>query len=235
MIYMGSKRLIAKHILPIILKDRQPNQYYVEPFVGGCNTIMRVTGNRLGNDNNKYLISLYNAIITGWVPPSSITVDEYNQIRDNKDDYPDHLVAFVGICCSFGARWFKGYARAIKGIDNPNTYPLRAINAFKREVPLIKDIVFSCDNYNEMIIPNNSIIYCDPPYANCKTYKLFDFDHDAFWQWARNMSKKGHTVYVSEYTAPDDIDCVWSMDRHISISHNIPDSNLKETEKLYKL
>lgn len=33
--YMGSKNRIAKEILPIILRDRKPNQWYVEPFVGG--------------------------------------------------------------------------------------------------------------------------------------------------------------------------------------------------------
>jgi len=35
--YTGSKRRVAKEILPIILKDRQLNQWYVEPFVGGGN------------------------------------------------------------------------------------------------------------------------------------------------------------------------------------------------------
>ena len=33
--YQGSKNKIAKHILPIILKNRTPDQYYVEPFMGG--------------------------------------------------------------------------------------------------------------------------------------------------------------------------------------------------------
>ena len=42
--YMGSKNRIAKHILPIILKDRIENQYYVEPFVGGANMIDKVDG-----------------------------------------------------------------------------------------------------------------------------------------------------------------------------------------------
>lgn len=36
---MGSKRRIAKDILPIILENRKENQFYVEPFVGGCNLI----------------------------------------------------------------------------------------------------------------------------------------------------------------------------------------------------
>ena len=34
---MGSKARFAKDLLPIILKDRQPNQVYLEPFAGGMN------------------------------------------------------------------------------------------------------------------------------------------------------------------------------------------------------
>lgn len=64
--YMGSKRQIAKDIIPILLKDRKVGQWYVEPFVGGANIIDKVTGNRLGNDINPYLIALFKRI-TKWV------------------------------------------------------------------------------------------------------------------------------------------------------------------------
>ena len=46
--YMGSKARFAKEILPITLQGRKPNQYYVEPFVGGCNIMDKVKGNRIG-------------------------------------------------------------------------------------------------------------------------------------------------------------------------------------------
>lgn len=35
MVYMGSKRRIAKYILPIMLSYRKEGQTWVEPFVGG--------------------------------------------------------------------------------------------------------------------------------------------------------------------------------------------------------
>ena len=56
---MGSKARIAKDILPIILANRKQGQHYVEPFVGGCNTIDKVNGNRIGADFNKYLIAMW--------------------------------------------------------------------------------------------------------------------------------------------------------------------------------
>ena len=40
--YMGSKARFTKEILPIILKDRKPEQWYVEPFAGGMNVICEV-------------------------------------------------------------------------------------------------------------------------------------------------------------------------------------------------
>ncbi|MBV5283410.1 MAG: DNA adenine methylase [Paludibacter sp.] len=56
---MGSKRRIANDILPIILENIQPDQYYVEPFVGGCNMIDKVKHSlKIGADNNQYLIAM---------------------------------------------------------------------------------------------------------------------------------------------------------------------------------
>lgn len=52
------------------------------------------------------------------------------------------------------------------------------------------------------------VIYCDLP--STKKYET-DFDNDAFWEWARKMSKEGHYVYVSEYEAPSDFKCIWQM------------------------
>ncbi len=61
------------------------------------------------------------------------------------------------------------------------------------------------------MIPNESIIYCDIPYKNTTQYSTSkDFDHDKFWQWCRDMSIIGHKVFVSEYDAPNDFECIWS-------------------------
>ena len=45
MVYMGSKNRIAKELIPIITKDLKPNQWYVEPFVGGANMIDKIEHN----------------------------------------------------------------------------------------------------------------------------------------------------------------------------------------------
>ena len=68
---MGSKRRIAKDILPIILENRKPDQWYVEPFCGGCNMIELVNGNRIANDYNEYVAEMWNALVNkNWQPPT---------------------------------------------------------------------------------------------------------------------------------------------------------------------
>ena len=64
---MGSKRRIWKYIAPIILKNREEKQYYVEPFCGGCNSICQVDGLRIAADINPYLIAMWKDLLHGEV------------------------------------------------------------------------------------------------------------------------------------------------------------------------
>ena len=83
--YQGSKNKIAKHILPIILKDRKERQWYVEPFMGGGNMIDKVDGLRIGNDLNYHLIEMWRALQNGWVPPDEISEAEYKYLKAAQD------------------------------------------------------------------------------------------------------------------------------------------------------
>ena len=56
--YMGSKARFTKEILSIVLKNRKPDQWYVEPFAGGMNVICEVQGKRIANDLHFYLIAM---------------------------------------------------------------------------------------------------------------------------------------------------------------------------------
>lgn len=107
MVYMGSKNRIAKELIPIITKDLKPNQWYVEPFVGGANMIDKIEHPyKLGADNNKYLIALLEAVQNGQELLEHITKDEYIAVKTNKDNYPDWYVGFVGFVCSFRGKFW---------------------------------------------------------------------------------------------------------------------------------
>jgi len=215
--YMGSKARIAKDILPIILKGRGEFQWYVEPFVGGFNIMDKVKGKRIASDNHRYLIALFIAIQKGWVPPDTMAELEYQHIRQNKNKYPDYLVGFVGFACSFGGKWFGGHAKGNDNNGNPRNHYDESRRHLLKQTALIKNVVIFNKNYYDLPIPCNSIIYCDPPYANVTKYKS-QIDHDRFWNWVRERSEEGHKVFVSEYSAPDDFECVWSKDLKVYVT-----------------
>lgn len=184
--YMGSKNRHAKDILPIVLKGRLPGQWYVEPFVGGFNMIDKVDGNRIANDFNYYLIELFRAIQNGWLPPTDISENEYKHIKDNKDSYPPELVGFVGFGCSYGGVFFNTFARGgFQKNGKPRNYCNESRTNILKQKLKIEGVIINYGNYWDLEIPENSIIYCDPPYQGTSDYKI-KFDHDEFWQWARD-------------------------------------------------
>ena len=88
--YMGSKARIAKYILPIILKDRKPDQWYIEPFVGGANMIDKVEGSRIGADINELLISaLINIRDDILLMPKTNTEFTENDYKNRAWNFPD--------------------------------------------------------------------------------------------------------------------------------------------------
>jgi len=216
--YMGSKASVAKHILPIILKDRIDGQWYVEPFLGGANIIDKVRGNRLGGEINNYIAEMWTALISGWVPPA-LDKDTYNSIRDNKGDYELPLVGWAGIACSYSGKWFGGFAGVVKTKGGVRDYQAEAMRNVENQLNGLTGVSVTGCGYEELDIPNNSIVYCDPPYEGTTKYKD-DFDHVRFWQWCRDMVLQGHKAFVSEYKAPDDFVSVWNQEVKSSLSAN---------------
>ena len=224
--YMGSKNRIAKEIIPIILRDRKKGQWYVEPFCGGCNMIDKVDGNRIASDINHCLIELFKKLQDGWIPPQKITEEEYSDMKTNPQNYPEHLLGYVGFQLSFGAMWFSSYRRDKTGLRD---YSKEAFNNVIKQVKDIVGIEFFCDSYKNLEYPDNSIIYCDIPYKDTIKYSAVDsFNHEDFWDWCRAMVVKGHTIFISEYQAPKDFKCVWAKELQNGLGKT------KNMERLFK-
>ena len=223
--YLGSKNRIAKHILPIMLAERKPEQWWVEPFVGGANMIDKVEGKRMGNDSHEFLIALLVALRDGYIPPTDISKELYYAIKSKPQEYPKELVGFVGFLCSFGGKWWGGYVFNKNG-DN---YAERGSRCLVKQAKNFDGIVFKSGSYLALEIPENSLIYCDPPYANTCKYKD-DINHDVFWDWCRTKTKEGHTVFISEYNAPADFECIWERTIKKIMGYNSKSS----TEKLFR-
>ena len=228
--YMGSKARFAKDLLPIILKDRKAKQSYLEPFAGGMNMIDKVDGIRIANDQHQELMAMWQALIYDhWDPPQMVNEEEYKHIKYNQSEYPKHLVGYVGFN-SFGGKWFAGYRRDKQGKRNYWGEHYRNIT---KQVPNLEGVILSCKSYLELEIPKKSIIYCDPPYASTTKYRD-TFNHDEFWEWCRQQSKAGHSVFISEYNAPEDFECIWEKPAKTSFSWHADNIPVKQSiERLF--
>lgn len=234
MVYMGSKSRIAKEIVPIIQSYIDDNNIhnYLEPFCGGCNVIDKVKcEHKYASDIQHYLIALLKQTQKDTsVFPESITLEQYKDVKDNKEKYPDWYVGLVGFCASFGGNFFNGYGRDSKGNRNiPNE---RIRNLTKQSLNL-KDIQFTCCDFRN-IKPTikNFVIYCDIPYKNSTKYKVDDFPYNEFYDWCRAMSKN-NIVLISEYNMPDDFECIWQKEVKTSLCIDRAKTDSKRTEKLF--
>lgn len=233
---MGSKARIKKEILPIILKDRKENQYFVDLFAGGMNLIESVDGNRIANDLNYYLIEMWRLLLNGWTPKPFYDRELYNKVKNNKDDYPAYLVGWIGFNCSYSGKFFGGFAGEVNTkIGTVRNYQEEALKNTLKQVENLKGVSLCNVNYYKLAIPPNSIIYLDPPYKNTTKY-FADFDHDKFYDYCRKKKKEGHQIFVSEYEMPEDFTCVWEKEVKSSLSANGKTGGSKiSTEKLFTL
>lgn len=233
---MGSKARIKKEILPIMLKNRKENQYFVDLFAGGMNLIDSVDGNRIANDFNYYLIEMFRSLLNGWIPNDFYDRDFYNEVKNNKNKYPAYLVGWIGFNCSYSGKFFGGFAGKVNTkTGTVRNYQSEALKNVIKQIKKLKGVIFTNINYFQLEIPPNSIIYLDPPYKNTTKY-FIDFDHEIFYEYCRQKKKEGHTVFVSEYEMPDDFTCIWEKEVKSSLSANgnIGGSKIS-TEKLFTL
>ena len=204
--YMGSKRRLAKHIVPIIKSLRKDGQTYVEPFVGGGSIIERIEGNRIGSDINPDCIQALCDIRDNveQLPRTNaeFTEEDYKKLRVSHDY---RFRSYAGFAFSWGGKWLGGWCRG----DEKRDWVSEAYRLARSQSPLLQGVTFLCCSYDDLVVPDESFIYCDPPYKGTTAYR-HRFDSNKFLDWCVCMHDKGHTVLVSEYSAPDTrFRCVW--------------------------
>lgn len=244
--YLGGKGRIAKYIEEVInaLSRREKSDCagncgnYLHPagggtfvslFCGSCAVEAKVRGfdRMILNDKHKYLIALLRAVQRGYNPPSVVTEAEYTAVKANKDADPA-LTGFVGFGCSFGGKFFGGYARNASGTN----YAAQSKRSLLEDMAALKNAEFLCGDYRAVTIPPHSVIYADPPYQGTAGYTTGKFDTATFWAYMRNLAKSGHTVLISELNAPLDFITVWERPFLRSIDCN-KSNKLTVTEKLF--
>lgn len=178
------------------------------------------------NDNHKYLIAMLNAVKHGYQLPDNISEGDYKYIKEHKDDDPA-LSGFVGFGCSFGGKWFGGYARNKSG----TSYAAQSKRSLLKDMATLSFAKFVCGDYRDIEIPCGSIVYADPPYDGTTGYGSVKFDKSEFWDYMRKISKY-NDVYISEQNAPEDFVCVWEKPFTRTLDVN-KQNQFSVTEKLF--
>lgn len=236
--YMGGKFRLAKYIAPIVAEAVPDDGEWWDPFCGGLSmsvALARATGRPgVASDACAPLIALYRAMLDGWDPPTSLSESEYREARHLPDDDP--LKAFAGFGCSFGAKYFAGYARCSEGAN----YAGRARRALRRKIAVLRQegVAVSCMRFEDRpVSPFRGAIYCDPPYAGTTGYPgAPPFDREAFLSRCVEWARAGAAVFVSEY----DIDHpafreVWSRTYKVSLTAGLNGRAKHRTDRLYRV
>lgn len=225
--YLGGKSKIRKELSKFLESIRTEGQTYFEPFCGGGWVLQEMQGERVASDGNEALITMYQALLNGWIPPDFVSEDEYKKVK-LASDISDPMYAFCGFGVSFAGKWWGGYARSSAKV----CYAATSKRSLLKQLPLIQDVEFVHGLYNEHK-PEGMLVYCDPPYANTTQYGAFDgFDHMEFWNKMREWALS-NTVVVSEYEAPDDFVCVREFVSQMGLSVGDKETRPRRIERVF--
>ena len=225
---MGGKSRISKQMAEILNSAIDKNKPFVSLFCGSCAIESKVQADvKILNDKHPYLIAMWQALQNGWTPPDVVTKEEYYRVKANMDENPA-LTGFVGFGCSFGGKWWGGYAKDKRGDD----YCGQAKRGLLKDFSGVRHATFTCLDYHDVEIPDGAVVYCDPPYANTTGYTVGQFDTNEFWDYMRQLSKRCD-VYISEESAPDDFECIWSKEKVRTLEKSDNVGRVK-VEKLFK-
>lgn len=234
--YMGGKGKIGKHVAERILEIEKKvpidTDSYFEPFVGMCGIMRHIpdTKPKFACDYSTDIINLWTQVLKGWVPPSSMSREEFNFQKTQKSSalrcFAAHGASFGGVC--FGS-YIGDYNKGPEGIDTSSRSIIRVSK-------MVQDVIFLESRSYEEFSPEKSTIYCDPPYLTARRTILArdnfkNFDHGLFWEKMRTWVKNKNIVIVSEYTAPLDFEAVW--ERQVSLFAVQNKHKGHRTEKLF--
>lgn len=192
---MGSKARIVHEILPIML-DKE-HDTFVDAFCGGCSVIENVpdTYRRIANDKNRYLIEMWKYLLNDGFVFNHISKTLYNFARDcyhgKNNFFTEAGVGLIDFMASFNGRFFDGgYSghNVVGKNGKARDYIREQIENTMRDVPLLKGVEFYSGSYDELVIPDRSIVYCDLPYKATKSmmYQRISITKDSIygaWKW----------------------------------------------------
>ena len=118
------------------------------------------------------------------------------------------------------------YKRAIKSLSGKRCIQelqqleqLQRLQQLERlqQLQRLERLEFINGSYEDLQIPQDAIVYCDPPYRGTETYDKHKdkseqgFDYDAFYSWLIALPNK--YVFISEYEMPADFVSILKIEK----------------------
>jgi DNA adenine methylase len=242
--YHGGKQRIGKKLAKVIydesmdISEEEGFQIkgYCEPFSGMLGVFQHIPElfkehkpelEYKAGDKNQSVIMMWKAVQQGWKPPSNVSGEEYDRLKNAPDSA---MKGYVGHQYSFGGQYFKGYAPKYGKTLDSSDASSRVVKISTK----LSDVLFSYGSYEQYSNLRNCVIYCDPPYDSTEQHYRKSFDSKKFHDWCKRMSNN-NIVFVSEYTAPREFEQIWSSTSKltgVSKSQGKHKSKIR-TEKLY--
>lgn len=230
--YQGGKSRIAGQLAAKIRELHPTATEIWEPFCGGgaMTLALAKAGFKVhASDTHVDLILMWQALLENALDLTPVSEAEYTNLKTSP---PSARRGFAGFGSSFGGGWFAGFARHADGVYDYSQVSRRVL---EKMLPFQHLLAFTLADYTT--VPDDVLVYADPPYAGTKPYKgAPTFDHAAFWSWVRN--RKGPT-FISELTCPDSqLDIVWRKQHKSQNASNSPVTKatseiIEREERLY--
>ena len=238
--YMGGKTKCSERIASIINKYISQNKIdvFYDVFTGGGNVADKINCKIvIASDLSPTLIALHQQAQKDFslIPKKGSkeywdnAYKEYKRLKENNWENPQMPLYEIG-----AIEWYASYTKG--GFPRGYTKPVGNRNYFAegRQAHMkqarskkYKNIIFKCSDYQQIDIPENALIYLDPPTEKTKPYGINPkFDYITFIRWIREKSKT-NPIFLSNYNAPNDFKIVWT---------EVSKKNIKDydfCEKLY--
>ena len=246
--YQGSKSTIVEWVI----SNLPSADVFVDLFAGGC----AVTHGALLSGKYAYVLAndLDDGPITFKRAVEGDFKDYYNvptreEFKDSSDFVTKLLYSFSNNCRDY--LWSKSLEHvkvaASKMLSAHSLHERRMFYfVFLRELGVylngvqgmqglerlegmerLERLIISKKDYRNVSIPENSIVYADPPYKNTGQYNI-PFDYDAFETWLDEIT---YPVIVSEYTCPRN--CVEIASREKTNHFSAANNSRKTVERLF--
>lgn len=236
--YLGGKTRIANWLVEQITP--LGGTYYLEPFLGGANSFVKLAPyyhKWYAGDVHEDLVLMWNALAEGWKPPDWISKEKYAALRHAE---PSALRGFVGFGASWSGKCFGGYVDTVYDKYHQREtkpYLLAAKSAVLKANAVVAETVLGVQhlNYSEWRVTPQTLIYCDPPYAGTTEYNTRGFNHGRFWSVAKEWTRHGACVVVSEHSAPKGWKVLAVRERKHMLRDTKDTEQQSRTEKLFIL